>query len=124
MGTSGASSPGGQHSAEVSAKFYKAVVQTVLLYGSETWNLTKTALAQLEGFHIKAAYRMAAKHKPRKGPNHIWVYPATEDVLKECGMHPISHYIGVRRETIICYVVDRPIHNLCTAGERRRGLAP
>jgi len=47
---------------KVSAKFCKAVVQSVLLYGSETWNLTKTALARLEGFHIKAAYRMATKH--------------------------------------------------------------
>ena len=56
---------------KVSAKFYKAVVQLVLLYGSEMWN---------------------KKHKPRRGPNHVWVYPATEDVLKECGMHSISHY--------------------------------
>jgi hypothetical protein len=43
----------------VSAMFYKAVVQSVLLYGSKTWNLTTTALVQLEGFHIHAAYRMA-----------------------------------------------------------------
>jgi hypothetical protein len=49
---------------KVSAVFYKAVVQSVLLYGSETWNLTKTALAWLEGFHIRAAYHMAKKHKP------------------------------------------------------------
>ena len=103
---------------------YKAVVQLVLLYGSETWNLTKTALAWLEGFHIRAAYRMAKKQKPRKGPNHVWVYLATADILKECGMHPISHYIGVRWVKIFCYVVDRPIHDLCTAGERRRGSAP
>ncbi len=83
---------------KVSAKFYKAVVQSVLLYGSKTWNLTKTVLARLEGFHIRAAYRMAEKHKPRKEPNQMWVYPATEDVLKECGMHSISHYrLGVVR---------------------------
>jgi hypothetical protein len=36
----------------VAAKFYKAVVQTVLLYSSETWNLTKAVLAWLEGFHV------------------------------------------------------------------------
>jgi hypothetical protein len=60
---------------KVSAKFYKAVVQSVLLYGSETWNLMTTALVQLEGFHIRAAYRMAEKHKPKKGPHHEWVYP-------------------------------------------------
>ncbi len=35
------------------AKFYKAVVQSVLLYGSKTWNLMATALAQLEGFHMQ-----------------------------------------------------------------------
>ncbi len=56
---------------KVSAKFYKAVVQSVLLYGSETWNVTQTTLARLEGFHIRAAYQMAKEHKPRKGPNHV-----------------------------------------------------
>ena len=109
---------------KVSAKFYKAVVQSVLLYSSETWNLTKTVLARLEGFHIRAAYRMAKKHKPRKGLNQVWVYPATEDVLKECGMHSILHYIGVRRETIFRFVVDRPKLKMCMEGERRRGSAP
>jgi len=33
----------------VAAKFFKAVVQAVLLYGSETWVLLTTALASLEG---------------------------------------------------------------------------
>jgi hypothetical protein len=46
----------------VAAKFYKAVVQAVLLYGSETWNLTKAVLARLEGFHVRAAYHMAQVH--------------------------------------------------------------
>ncbi len=109
---------------KVSAMFYKAVVQLVLLYGSETWNLTQTALARLEGFHIRAAYRMAKEQKPRKGPNHVRVYPATSNVLKECGMNSITHYIGVRRETIFWYVVNRPIHDSCTTGKRRRGSAP
>ncbi len=31
----------------VAAKFYKAVVQAVLLYSSKTWNLTKAVLAWL-----------------------------------------------------------------------------
>ncbi len=39
----------------VAVKFYKAVVQAVLLYGSKTWVLSTTALASLEGFHIRAA---------------------------------------------------------------------
>jgi hypothetical protein len=53
----------------VSAKFYKAIVQSVLLYGSETWVLSSAVLARLKGFHLRAAYRMAKKHVPRRGPN-------------------------------------------------------
>ena len=67
---------------------------------------------------------MAKKHKSRRGPNHGWVYSATGNVLKECGMHSIAHYIDVWRETIFRYVVDRPILASCMAGEGRRGSAP
>jgi hypothetical protein len=51
----------------VAAKFYLAVVQAVLLYGSETWVTSPQVMAQLEGFHIRA-WRMTRRHKPRRGP--------------------------------------------------------
>jgi hypothetical protein len=35
----------------ISAIFYKVVVQSVLLYGSETWALSPKMLSKLEGFH-------------------------------------------------------------------------
>ena len=50
----------------VKGMFYKAVVQSVLLFGSETWALTETSLSVLEGFHVRSAYRMATVHCPRK----------------------------------------------------------
>ncbi len=50
------------------------------------WVLSPTALACLEGFHICATYRMAKKNKPCQGAGYQWVYPKSEDVLKECGM--------------------------------------
>ena len=109
---------------KVSAKFYKAVVQSVLLYGSKTWSLTKAALARLVGFRIRAAYRMAVEHKPRRIPNLAWVYPRWRFVLNECGMDTIDHYIGVLRNTIMQYVVNRPIYKACRAGVQGRGLAP
>ena len=108
----------------VAAKFYKAVVQAVLLYGSETWVLSTTALASLEGFHIRAAYRMAVRHKPRRGPGHGWIYPKSKDVLEECGMSTLEEYITVRRQTIAVYVATRPILTECRQGERKRGAVP
>ncbi len=108
----------------VSAKFYKAIVQSVLLYGSKTWVLSPAFMARLEGFHIRAAYRMAKRHVPRRGTNHQWVYPSLEAVLGECGMHTIQHYIDVQRETIAQYVVGRSIFAECQGADRRRGLVP
>jgi hypothetical protein len=46
----------GKHaSPHIATKFYKAIVQARLLYGSKTWVLFKTALVRLERFHIHAA---------------------------------------------------------------------
>jgi hypothetical protein len=95
-----------------------------LLYGSETWNLTKSAMARLEGFHVRAAYKMARKHRPKRGANGVWVYPKTADVLGECGLLSIAEYIQVRRQTIATYVATRPIFAACVGGERRRGSMP
>jgi hypothetical protein len=89
-------------SPRVAAKFYKAVVQAVLLYGSETWNLTKAALARLEGFHICAAYKMARVHRPKKGAHGLWQYPKSAEVLEECGMRSIAEYIQVRGRQLLC----------------------
>jgi hypothetical protein len=109
---------------QVAAKFYKVVVQAIFLYGSETWNLSASALAMLEGFHIHVAYRMAREHQLRQGANHAWVYPKSADVLEECGMRMIAEYICKQRNTIAMYVATRPILEACREGKRWRGLMP
>jgi hypothetical protein len=106
------------------AKFCKAVVQAVLLYGSKTWNLTKSALARLERFHIHAAYKMAREHRPKKGANREWVYLKMADVLEECSTVTIAAYIQSRRQTIATYVATRPVFEACMKGKRRRGSMP
>ena len=112
-------------SPRVSGMFYKAVVMAVLLFGSETWNLTPTAMKCLEGFHIRSAYRMARFNKPRRNAlTKVWTYPSSKDVLEEVGLFSIEHYVQVRRQTIANYIVDRPILAFCREGERLRGSSP
>jgi hypothetical protein len=77
----------------VAARFYKVIVQVILLYRSKTWNLSASTLARLEGFHIRVAYKMLLEHQPRRGANHVWIYPKSVDVLEECGMQMIAEYI-------------------------------
>jgi hypothetical protein len=80
---------------KVSIKFYKAVVQSVLLYNSKMWNLLITILARMERFHICVAYQMAEKHKPKKGPHPGWTYQWSSNILQECSMNTTLHYIDV-----------------------------
>ena len=44
--------------AKVCSMFYKASVQTNLLFGNETWVMTPAFLPNLEGFHVREARRM------------------------------------------------------------------
>ncbi len=51
--------------------FYKATMQSILLFGSKTWNFLLQSLKCLEGFHIWAAWHMAGK-RPLKLPDGTW----------------------------------------------------
>jgi hypothetical protein len=107
-----------------SAKFNKAIVQFVFLYGSKMWVLSKAIMARLKGFYICAVYWMAKKHVPHQGPHHQWVYLSSDKVLKECWMRTIQHYIDVWRKTIARYVVGSSIFAEFREADQRRGLVP
>ena len=78
---------------------------------------------RLEGFHIRAAYRMVCLHKPERTPDG-WVYPLFEDVLEEVGLHTMEHYVQVHQDTIAAYIVHQPMFHACQGRERRRRSRP
>ena len=49
---------------------------------------------------------------------------ALAGALNECGMGTIAHYVGVRWNTILQYVVNRPKYKACRTGVQVRGSAP
>jgi hypothetical protein len=56
------------------AHFYLAVFQAKLLYGSETWVLSRCLLDRLERFHARCARYIAHRHI-RCLPDITWEYP-------------------------------------------------
>ena len=52
---------------QVCGLFYKATVQAILLFGSETWTVTPSSLKSLEGFHVRVARRMTGM-MPHQAP--------------------------------------------------------
>jgi hypothetical protein len=81
-------------SPKVCGVFYKAVVQAVLLFGSEMWKLSPLSLKSLEGFHIRTAHCMVGM-QPAKNADGTWKYLSSKDVLKTVGLKMNDHYIGV-----------------------------
>ncbi len=111
-------------SSVVATRFYQAIIQAFLLYGSKKWVISWTAMARHKGLLICAAYRVAKEHKPKWGPDRVWIYPQSEDVLKECRMKKMEEYILIHWQMVALYVVTRPALTECRRGERKRGAIP
>ena len=79
----------------MSGVFYKATVQAVPLYGSETWSLSPSSVKHLEGFHIHVAWRMTS-NRPNRNVDGSWMYRCSADVLNAAGLKTITHYMEVR----------------------------
>jgi hypothetical protein len=98
---------------KVAGYFYKAVCQSVLLYGCETWVISKAILGSLEGFHHQIARRLS-RHPIRLDPESgECVYPEAGKSLEMAGLHPMSTYIGRRQEYLLNWVQNRPLYTLC-----------
>ena len=114
--------PAENTSPRVCGMFYKATVQSVLLFGSETWALTPSTLKRLEGFHVRAARRMTGMMPV--SANGLWTYRKKSEVLAAAGLRTIEHYVRVRRARIFLWVMDRPIYQMCQRVVRRCGTPP
>ena len=64
----------------VSEKFYREVVQAVLLFGAETWVLTETMMQWLEGAHVILLRQVTRKHATW-WRNGYWRQVTSEAVL-------------------------------------------
>ena len=77
------------------ARFYIAIVQAVLLYGSETWTVNQSILRVVGGFHNRVARRIA--HCTSHLSNGEWVYPPLSDAFEATGLAPVETYIQERQ---------------------------
>ena len=105
---------------QVQGAMYKAVAQSVLLYGSESWVVTGEMLKVLTEFHHRASRRITGM-TAKRGADGWWEYPAVEEVMESAGIHPIGLYIKRRQKTISESVAFRPVYALCTEVEKTPG---
>ena len=101
--------------------FYKAVVQSVLLYGSEMWTITRPILKALEGSHHRVARKLTGLGLSYLPAEDRWHYPPIEEALERAGMFTMEHYLSVRLNMLVVNVATRPILKLCQDAGRLSG---
>ena len=79
----------------VSGNFFKAVVQQVLLFGSETWVVLPRVERALRSF-IHGAARQITGKQPRIGWDGKWYYPSLVGAMKEAGFTDVRKSITRR----------------------------
>ena len=75
--------------ARVSGKFFKALVQAVLLFRAETWVLTPRMKRALDIFQHGAMRRLTGRQPWRRGYGR-WVYPPMSEAMEEAGFEEIG----------------------------------
>ena len=101
------------------ASIYKAVVQAVLLYGSESWVLSLKMEKKLDSFHHRCARYITGQHI-RQNLDGSYECPSSKHVLEMAGLWTIKEYIQRRRSTVSKYIVTKCIYQRC---ETSRPLA-
>ena len=77
---------------QVSAMFYRAVVQVVLLLGAETWVLLEVLYHKLGGAHKGFLNRITVQRVVRHKDRTFWSV-AVEKVLNKSGTQSLRAYI-------------------------------
>ena len=82
-------------------KFYLAVVQAVLLYGSESWAINEKDWKRLRSFHNRSIRHITGEHIRKVGDR--WEYPDQVELQKKCGLFSIETYVERQRGTLWAY---------------------
>ena len=89
---------------KVSQSFYTAVTQKVLLFGEETWVLTRNMKSALDAFHGRVARHLTGR-QPLRGRDGRWFYPALAEAMKEAGVVRIRTSILRRQNTVAQFIM-------------------
>jgi hypothetical protein len=66
---------------KIMGTFYKTIIQSVLLYGSESWVISNHMMRALRSFHWRCAQYITGKHIWQDS-NGNWHYPCCKEYWK------------------------------------------
>ena len=97
-----------------------AVVQAVIIYGSETEVMTPRMRGGLDGFHPRVDCRLTER-QPWILWYGGWVDPLLEEALAEAGLQEVETYVSQCQNKVAQFIATRPIMDLYLAAAQRLG---
>ena len=88
----------------MSALFYRAVIQEVLIFGSESWALSNAMVWAVEGTHMGFLRQITVKQARRQSEGSLET-PVAEEFLRVSGMQSVAKYFG-HRQAVVAQWVD------------------
>ena len=98
---------------KVSASFYRAVVQDILLFGLEMWILLASIKKMIEGTHTEFL-RMITGKITKKLEDETWETTGSEGTREAAGTKLDMIYIERRQATVVQWVLLHPLFGVCT----------
>ena len=109
----------------MSSSFYRAVVQVILLYGSETWVILASIAKRIEGMHTEFLNIVTGNRVKILGDG-TWEKPGVEVIREAAGTQSDRVCIEQRQATVTQWVALRSLFEVCSRetrykrGEQRR----
>ena len=97
---------------KVSEIIYRAVVQAIILYGSETWVLSASIVKRIEGTYTELLQLITGK-KARQLGDGTRETQGAEIVREAAGTQSDRIYIEQRQATVAQWVALRPLCEIC-----------
>ena len=97
---------------KVSDKFYRVVVQAVLLFGVDIWVLTETIMQRLEGANVSLQQQFTHKQVERWRDGSWW--QVTSEKKQGAGTKTLRTYVDRKQAKLAEWVDTRPIFDVCT----------
>ena len=99
---------------------FKAVIQSVLLFGEETWAVNPPMGWVLRSLQDQVERRLTGE-LPQQSLDGRWEYILAELAREEAGFELMEIYIRKSHNTVAHYIATPLILDLCKATERKQG---
>ena len=100
--------------------FYVTIVQSIFIFGLETYIVTPYIRNMFGGFHHRVARRLSGNF-PRRQAHGTGEYPHLGGEMRAAGLEDISAYVSRYQNTVAYYIATCPILDLFLEVKRRSG---